>query len=329
MIRERLILAFLLSISLAQSWGEADYPPGVIGETTTLSSATREGVRYFMAPYFVWTMPLNKRFEGKDREQALKETAQEAPQYLLGYAVIYITLRGIEKAFFVSSYADYKSATDEYMNKNPERVLYVDAIPEGDRLEGFAEFYFQKQYQPLADKDKVFLKVASLDGLVESLQALQARQETFDRIEIMGHGSPGKIHIGKDELSEKNLAKLNEAKIQIAKPAAELRMVSCSMGAINPLGGNGEQLLAGLGTSLLPEGGTAFAATKDILAAKIIPMRVMSHFIGVGNFQRLWMSILPNVLRDYKQARSSFISAQIAPQSCSDRLAKITRHPSH
>ncbi|MBP7843238.1 MAG: hypothetical protein KA116_00340 [Proteobacteria bacterium] len=287
-------------------------------------SILKEGIHVLFAPMQTMMMPLNYRMAYKmNREEALKATAEEAPPYLVAHALLYWGLGKVSKVYYKINYDDFHQKVSAKLNPNPESVLFINTIDAKDKLGDYPALEFERLY---AKSSSEYLEAESIDDLKRKLKDLEKGAKTFDRIEFWGHGHPGRLAIGKkDKLSLKNLNLLSDMKLNITKPGAEIRMISCSLSGKSPFH-NGEDFLTQFGKSLLPHGGRIFGATRDILVYDTpLPMKFLQHAYGVALWSRLFHETLPKVLRDYKQAKHDFVEVQI-PANCESTLAKIIRH---
>jgi hypothetical protein len=246
-------------------------------------SILKEGVRVLFAPMQTLMMPLNYRMAYKmNREEALKATAEEAPPYLIAYALLYWGLGKVSKVYYKINYDDFHEKVSTKLNPNPESVLFINTIDPKDKLGDYPALEFEQLYAKFSSSE--YVEADSIDDLKRELKDLEKEGKSFDRIEFWGHGHPGRIAIGKkDKLSLKNLNLLSDMKLNITKPGAEIRMISCSLSGKSPFH-NGEEFITQFGKTLLPHGGRIFGATRDILVYDTpLPMKFLQHACTISS----------------------------------------------
>ncbi len=293
--------------------------------------------RYVMAPFVVsFDLVFNTISQGV--VEGVQTTVAEDIPYVGGYVgAVYLSYR-LKKMFFEIGLSDFIKKTDKVFSSEPKRVLFLNFISEKDPLAGYPEGVFATVYSNHPDAQ--LLHISSFADLREKLQALP-QDQSIDRIEIFGHGAPGKIGIGIDPamnrqaregtlLSQEKLSLLGNLNLDFAAPGAELRLVSCSLATNTFRSTVGEDFLKSIATIFLPRGGRALATPKVIIA-KTIPIVVpVQHLMGIKIMVDI-VKMLPSINRNFRQARNDLIEVErravstVNKGTCSGQYATSVR----
>jgi hypothetical protein len=234
---------------------------------------------------------------------------KESP-YIAAYALLAYGVNKAKSVFFTIDYDRYQMATTGELKSNPRKVVFVNLVDHKNNMWAYTNAEFQRQYS--AHPDATYLEAGTYQDLLQKLAALP-QDSSFDRIEIYGHARPGLLAIGRKEKIElSDLAKLEEAKLKIAAPNADLRFISCSLGANTMTEDKGEKFVSALAKALLPRGGTAIAATRNIELANA-PARIfraLDLVSGVAPLKDI-AEIAPLLNRDFRQVQNSFVEIRV------------------
>ena len=126
-------------------------------------SILKEGIHVLFAPMQTMMMPLNYRIAyNMNREEALKATVEEAPPYLVAYALLYWGLGKVSKVYYKINYDDFHQKISAKLNPNPESVLFVNTIDAKDKLGDYPALEFERLY---AKSSSEYLEAESIDDL--------------------------------------------------------------------------------------------------------------------------------------------------------------------
>lgn len=252
----------------------------------------------------------------KTRDQGsegFENWVKEDGKYVAGYVSIAYAAHRFSNAFVSIDLEDFGRKTAEELKPDPKKVLYINMIDDKDSLGGFGQTDFQHRYG--SSEQNQFLHVKDAKDLVEKLKALP-QDSSFDRIEIMAHGNPGKLKVGREIIAIEALESLKTAGLKFAAPGADLRFISCAVAGGKPLDRTvGERFVKEMGQALLPEGGSVFAATRYVLAQKMPAVRVMQHAAGVGVISDLVMRVPMAFTLNMAQSKNAFVRIDISKSS--------------
>lgn len=186
---------------------------------------------------------------------------------IAGVAVTYAVFGGSPSevaTYFIFPHnlaSDFQSQLD-----NSERTdgitIYVDGVPEQDTLAGFGEADFQRRFSQ--QQNAFYIHPRSASEMMGQIQAIAENTgKPIARLEILGHGSPGKIQIGSSSVSAANSSLFSLLKGKFA-PKREVRFQSCSLGASFLDARLGEDFLKAIGSSALDQGGSVFASNHTV-----------------------------------------------------------------
>ncbi len=198
---------------------------------------------------------------------------------LLGYSLFTVGTDYFREAYLTVEYDRFLRLTTPKMKQNPKKVLYINAISDDDKMATFPKYYFDTLYGK--HPDATFIKVTSLFDFIDQLKALP-QDNSFDRIEMVAHGSPGSFSIGDGNFSINigSIMTLKNENINIASHDADLRLVSCSLGANLKNDPVGDKMLDAIGEALLPKGGHIYSSTKNIMG---VPFNYyIARLLGLG-----------------------------------------------
>jgi hypothetical protein len=152
--------------------------------------------------------------------------------------------------------------------ETPERTdglrVYIDAVPEDNVLNGYGEIDFEGRFKKGSG---VYIHPKNTRDMIEKLAELNKKTgKTIAQVEILGHGGPGVLELGKDILDQNKLNLLHEGPEVSFSKNAEIRFQSCFLGANLKcnLGKPGEDFIRGFGEKLLKNGGTVTASNRVI-----------------------------------------------------------------
>ncbi len=150
-------------------------------------------------------------------------------------------------------------------------LVYVDAVPDNNALTGYGASDFSIRFGEREGAH--YLRVTDVSNMMVQLRELSERTgRPIAELEILGHGMPGSIEIGSQQLSASSMKAVQGSAIPFAKDAT-IRLQSCLLGANfrGPLGQPGETFMKGLGDALLNEGGEVMASNHVIYVTDHFP----------------------------------------------------------
>lgn len=276
--------------------------------------------RIVAAPIF-FHQDFMKHLQKNSAGDSFYKSLEDNADILTGYAALAYGTHKLNNAYFAIDEDDFNRVTKKEMIPDPKKVLYVDLLGKGDGVSWYSNVDFENKYGKHPDAQMI--TADSLDELKKKLLALP-QDGSFDRIEILAHGEPGAFQIaGGDVVGANTASKMKAWGLKIATPGAEVRMMSCSLGGDDFLTPRGEKFLSNFGSSLLPEGGKIFAATRNIRVQKIDPLRVFTHSIGFGVVIDILHDMLPNINRNFKTSRMPFRKVEVPAPGCGARFAGV------
>lgn len=323
---QRLLLVFLMSLILPvparpsssvkedelHLTFETSEPTKSQPRPSTLETFKDEVGSYIILTPLLRTAILIRKTRDKGSE-GFENWVKEDGKYVAGYVSIAYAAHRFSNAFVSIDLEDFGRKTAEELKPDPKKVLYINMIDDKDSLGGFGQTDFQHRYG--SSEQNQFLHVKDAKDLVEKLKALP-QDSSFDRIEIMAHGNPGKLKVGQEVIAIEALESLKNAGLKFAAPGADLRLISCAVAGGKPLDRTvGERFVKEMGQALLPEGGSVFAATRYVLAQKMPAARVMQHVAGVGVMSDLVMRVPMAFTLNMAQSKSSFVRVDISKSS--------------
>ncbi len=313
------VVYWLVSVCLADSseipvlekiTSKIHFPPNL-----NLDKTGGTVIKYVYGPFFV-PLILAGVIKESGPEKSTGENILANSKYIAGYAVLAYGSYKLKNAFFSIDYEKYEKETASLMNDNPKKVLFLNLMDKKNGLSGYVQAMFQKQYG--SHEDALYLQASTYKELIKKLSALP-QDNSFERIEIQAHGLPGTLLIGKkDKVGLGNLNLFKEAKLQIAAPGAELRLISCSLGANSLIEEKGEPFVSALAGEILPKGGRAFAATRNIVSRSFPGSKALGYISGMGVIKDALLEMASSLNRDYRQVRSNFIEIMVPDRSLSD-----------
>ena len=213
-----------------------------------------------------------------------------------GYITTYQVIGGtpVSAALF---YLLPKNENIDYMKETetPDRTdglrVYVDAIPNDNILHGFGEGDFEERFRK---KSGYYLHPANTRDMMEQLAALSEKTgKPIAQMEVLGHGAPGMIELGKDHLGVSTLSLLDHKKVPFVKDA-EIRFQSCFLGAnlrCN-IGKPGEDFVRGFGEKLMKNGGMVTASNRIIYVMNFSDEQMKSPERWYETAAHLWLEPL-------------------------------------
>lgn len=189
---------------------------------------------------------------------------------------------------------------DEFLNRSekilgkepPGLTLIVDAIPDGNELDGVPAMFYQSHYGQ--DPNALYARVRNVKEMVAAIQAIQASGHKIARVDGFIHGKTSynffhsvepitAVYFAEDILTtdpgryrrmfptpkgepESRIVALNQMPDLSGAfvKDAQIRFISCEAGQQAP----GEQFLEGFGGKTVgPKGGKLVAATVPVLVA--------------------------------------------------------------
>ncbi len=159
--------------------------------TVDLSKAQIErstwfGTKFLIAPIAL-TLDPHPDPEQRDRERL---------ELLAGYLGIVLLGGAALDTFFVQSTWSFHAAINEIEGPPARRVLVLIGQNSNYRVDEIAKAFRLKGSEVTA------LSVGSRAQFLEILTKLAAEGRTFDRIDLMFHGRPGRISVGTDQISK-------------------------------------------------------------------------------------------------------------------------------
>lgn len=313
-----LTTAMLLCASLAKAQSENSVmmpvPNG--SERLELSSValpkenfSEEVGKYFVMTPFVQSIRLGRKIRSDGVKDGSINWAKDDGKYVAGYVGLAYATHRFSNAFMQIDLEKFSHDSVKQMTPNPKKVLYVNLISDGDKLGGYAELEFRRQYG--SHPGAQFIEATTAEELIRKLKALR-QDASYDRIEVFAHGGPGKLGIGKTIIKETDLVGFKEAKFGFAKPGADLRFVSCSLAGGYVSDANvGERFVKEMGRAMMPEGGQIFAAARNLIAVKIPAQRMMQHVLGLSVMTNVVFSMSPALITNLKKARANVVRIDI------------------
>ncbi len=270
---------------------ESDYIPATFHfEKAKEEDSSWFGTKFIMAPI---TVPIDVAIK-LNKGKSLNEIRKEDQNYVIGYVVLAYGLGKIQDMYFFQTMEDFHASSDSVSNLKPKNILVISK-PKGvtSHKPGETVEYYKNKYNP--DSIKV-LEVASPAELSALIWKLNEEKVKYDRLDMILHGTPGKLIFDNGEIDIKNISILGP--IEFMTPGAELRLVSCTVGCDYNFMRNSDEFLRKLGRLFMPEGGRIVASPKIVNSMlesrhSEVYKKVMSfiNIIGIGGPLRLKLAI--------------------------------------
>lgn len=153
-----------------------------------------------------------------------------------------------------------QSYVEENLELPPGPHLVVDGVPKGNVLDGVIEADLETRRTP--ERKHYYQHVDKIEGIVEALQSAKdiSGGKPVAYLEIMGHGAPGTMQIGKDLLNDSTVSRLQARGLMA--PGATIKLVSCQVG--RDFTDEGSLFMAQLGHNLLDRGGHVVGSVMNV-----------------------------------------------------------------
>ncbi|MBY0369271.1 hypothetical protein K2X33_01205 [bacterium] len=228
-----------------------------------------EAAGHLLGPVAVAWNAYGRTAEDTPLAQAIAKTILKDYGLILGYLTLQAGLLASYERLGKIDFEEFLERTKKRMKPGPERVLYLTSFEEKDRTGHFADFFFTHHYGQAPQNDfRKFRTRGQLRQILESFEAeiAQHPERAFDRVEVFMHGNPGILGQGNGTTLNAHKLKdyFGERKFKITRAGAEVRFISCNLAGWRRGTGYDTSMVEFLASMLLPEGGRAFAATRQI-----------------------------------------------------------------
>lgn len=261
-----------------------------------------------LAPLNTW-LGLGVLRWGSSEEK--KIFAKRSMANLALYSLLTLSVDSANRQWFTTSQKDFIQFANDHSQKNPDRVLVIDADPKNDAAK--FDFYssLSKTYPGV---ELETYRVLSAQDFVDFLE-WRSKQLSVTRIEMLAHAEPGMIQIGNDVLAHADLLKLFHGKSfkGLTSPGAELRMFSCGAACKTEkdIEGNIVEIIT---KKMLASGGRSFSSARAIETHSLFGDSVL-HFWGIYPTARFFVNTVPAIVMTDGKIQRRFVVYEYSPNS--------------
>lgn len=251
--RFHLILILLMLLNIANAVADEIR----ISDLQKLKITGSNGIEYF-------TAKVEQKQDPSKTERTSDDKIKAASYITIGSAVSIVAAKKVLGTFFEMPAQEYYQKTDPW--GRPRQVLIIVGAQDDVGLE-YVKYLVESRHHGAISK---IIRANDFQSLGRQLVALpQARQ--FDQIEIIAHGAPGALFIGKEGKQGRNLVGLMASKLDLASAGATLRLTSCSIGVDRMGSSYGSEMMDAIGRTFLAQGGKVVAPTRAIYTKSPVP----------------------------------------------------------